>query len=194
MKAMIKTLVGGVPGRLGMRLVGLLARLHVGPAPIARATSRRTFIRNATLGGVAVVLAKIAAGSTFYLWPNKTGAFGSELTVPGENVPPVGGAPYRHSPGKFYVIHSSDGVLALYWKCTHLGCTVPYVPNGDPPFQCPCHGSQFNYVGERVAGPAPRPLDLMPVTVLDSGTLMVNTGEITIRDDYRPEQATPYPV
>lgn len=118
--AMIKTVIGGMLGRLGMSLGWPPVRLHAGPAPMAEAAARRTFLRNATLGAVAVVLAKMAASSTFYLWPNNTGAFGSELTVPGENVPPVGGPPFRHTLGKFYVVHSPDGVLALYWKRPHI--------------------------------------------------------------------------
>ena len=53
----------------------------------------------------------------------------------------------------------------------------------------------YNYVGERTGGPAPRPLDLMAVRVDDAtGNVIVDTGEISQRLDYRPEQATPYPA
>ena len=155
---------------------------------------RRQFVRNAVLGAVGSVLALIAAGFGLLLWPNKTGAFGSELTVRAEDVPAVNAPPYRHTAGHFYLAHPQDGLLVMWWKCPHLGCTVPWVGPSDRPnaFQCPCHGSMYNYVGERTGGPAPRPLDLMKVTVAEGGAVRVDTGAITQRTAYAPEQAVPY--
>lgn len=46
--------------------------------------------------------------------------------------------------------------------CPHLGCHF----NWDSPtnkFLCPCHGSQFTFEGEHIAGPAPRGLDPLPL-------------------------------
>ena len=70
--------------------------------------------------------------------------------------------------------------MALYWKCVHLGCTVPWVPAGKLDFHCPCHGSVYTYDGVRIAGPAPRPLDYMQLTVDPSGEILVNTGKIIL--------------
>ena len=41
-----------------------------------------------------------------------------------------------------------------------------------------------------IAGPAPRPLDLMLMEVDSSGNVTVNTGKITTRSDFKPTQAT----
>ena len=40
------------------------------------------------------------------------------------------------------------GLVALYQKCPHLGCRVPECQTSQW-FECPCHGSQYNRVGEK---------------------------------------------
>ena len=57
-----------------------------------------------------------------------------------------------------------NGVIALYQKCPHLGCRVPQCVSSQW-FECPCHGSQYNRVGEKKGGPAPRGMDHFAVTV-----------------------------
>lgn len=187
MFALARTLVGLLLASLISRLVILLGRFH--QLTPQRLVSRRAFLRNAVLGSVGVSLAGITAGSIVFAWNNKTGAFGGEIPVPLELVPPVGEAPYRNQGGKFYIINNEDGALAVYWKCVHLGCTVPWNEDADQ-WICPCHGSVYNRFGERVAGPAPRPLDLFPMTV-DGSNVIVNTdpeGAI-VRGSYDPSQA-----
>lgn len=190
MKPLIRTLFGVVYGSLLARLIGLLGRLH--GAPVARRASRRTFVRNATLGATGAVGAISGAAFLGWLWPQKTGAFGGVVSIPADQVPEVGGQPYLSTAGKFYLVRNDQGVLALYTKCPHLGCTVPYVGPSDVPnaFQCPCHGSQYDYNGVLTGGPAPRPLDLMAVTV-DGSDISVDTGDITERMGYDPSQAVP---
>jgi len=184
MYPLIRTVVG--------LLVGwLLTHLHLESNAEQKRSSRRNFIRNAALGAVAVVLAETGVGLYEFIYPNKTGAFGKTLTVAKSDVPKVEATPYTDIPGKFYVIHNHDGVMALYWRCVHLGCTVPWKENGHR-FHCPCHGSIYDYDGQRVSGPAPRSLDYFPVTALPNGDLNVNTGKILHRALYNPKQATPY--
>ena len=53
-----------------------------------------------------------------------------------------------------------QGYVALYQKCVHLGCRVPWCRDSQW-FECPCHGSKYNRVGEKRGGPGaawPRPL------------------------------------
>ena len=194
MKSIFRTLFGLAFGWVGVRLLGLLGRFHAA-APAARGTSRRTFVRNATLGAVGVVTAEIAAGFVYFFWPTNPGEFGSVLPVSAGEVPPVNAPPFRHVAGKFFLVHNNDGLLALYTKCPHLGCTVPWVGPPDSPqaFQCPCHGSMYDYNGVRTGGPAPRPMDLMAVTI-EGDTVKVDTGAISTRTGYDKSQAIPYPV
>ncbi len=187
-----RTLFGLCLGWLGSSLLGLLGRFQHSPA--TSGVQRRTFVRNAALGAVGSAMAITAAGFGALLWPNKTGAFGSVLTVPPAEVPEVNGEAYRNVAGRFFLVHSQDGLLALYTKCPHLGCTVPWVgpPENEHAFQCPCHGSMYNYVGERTGGPAPRPMDYMAVSVDESGNVLVDTGDIATRLTYDPNQAVQY--
>ena len=69
------------------------------------------------------------------------------------------------------------GIVALYQKCPHLGCRVPNCTTSQW-FECPCHGSQYNRVGEKKGGPAPRGMDRFPrhrgrrQLVVDTGTIV----------------------
>lgn len=157
-----------------------------GPPP--RRFSRRTFLRNA-LAGSAGVAALVGGGSLLtFSSPNQTGAFGGEVALPPGAIPPVGGAPFKHTAGKFWLINNEDGALALYWKCPHLGCTVPWA-QGDDRFECPCHQSRYDRHGVLISGPAPRPMDLMALRVDEHGNVIVDTGTITQRSRYEPGQA-----
>jgi cytochrome b6-f complex iron-sulfur subunit len=69
------------------------------------------------------------------------------------------------------------GVVALYQKCVHLGCRVPWCQSSQW-FECPCHGSRYNRVGEKKGGPAPRGLDRFGVSV-DKGKVVIDTGTIS---------------
>ena len=66
--------------------------------------------------------------------------------------------------------------LVVVGVCTHLGC-IPMAHEGKyDGFFCPCHGSQYNRVGEKKGGPAPRGMDHFAVTVSPSGDVVVDTS------------------
>jgi len=75
-------------------------------------------------------------------------------------------------------VKDADGSywLALYQRCVHLGCTVPYRDDCQS-FKCPCHGSHYDTNGEYLDGPAPRSLDRFQMSfkgedvVVDTGTI-----------------------
>lgn len=187
MKALLRTLFGFALAPLLGRLAGMLGRFqHNAP----KRYPRRTFVRNTVLGSVALVLAQLGGGFLAFFWPLKTGAFGTEILVPSTAIPEVDGEPYRDQAGKFFLVQNTDGLLAMYWKCPHLGCTVPW-NDAAGEFHCPCHGSIYDRNGVLLAGPAPRPMDLMTITADASGNITVNTGEIVERTGYDPSQATP---
>jgi Rieske Fe-S protein len=89
-------------------------------------------------------------------------------------------------------------------RCTHLGCPtqangpigqkytgVPsfreHTPNGPAVFQsvtpagygCPCHGSQFDPEGNRIAGPATRALDRYGFEVVNGRLVLLSTYSVS---------------
>src|SRR6266516_1732213 len=74
------------------------------------------------------------------------------------------------------VVKDSDGSywIALYQRCVHLGCTVPF-RDDCVSFKCPCHGSHYNVTGEWLDGPAPRSLDRFQMS-LNGEDVVVHTG------------------
>jgi nitrite reductase/ring-hydroxylating ferredoxin subunit len=73
------------------------------------------------------------------------------------------------------VAHHPTGVLALSDECTHLKCTVDFLPERQVIF-CPCHSAQFSTTGAVLAGPAPRPLERF-VTMVRDGQVLVDTTQ-----------------
>jgi len=68
------------------------------------------------------------------------------------------------------------GLVALSQKCPHLGCRVPWCDTSQW-FECPCHGSKYNRVGEKRGGPAPRGMDRYPI-LLDGDRVSIDTGAL----------------
>jgi len=76
---------------------------------------------------------------------------------------------------RFFVVRERDRVYALSARCAHLGCTVNWFQDLHT-FKCPCHGSEYHANGANFAGPAPRPLDRLYITLNVDGDLVVDTA------------------
>lgn len=62
------------------------------------------------------------------------------------------------------VKHSRAEVVVYSPICPHLGCKYNWNPKAGH-FECPCHASVFALDGKVLAGPAPRPLDTLPIKI-----------------------------
>jgi cytochrome b6-f complex iron-sulfur subunit len=141
-------------------------------------------------------------GVTAFLWPRPSSGFGSKIKVGKQSAvdavlaagPDVNFAYFSEAQSyiQSYPVGSLEaareiytngriiagmeqGYTALWQKCPHLGCKVPTCASSQW-FECPCHGSQYNRVGEKKAGPAPRGMDRFPVEIDADGNLFVDTG------------------
>jgi cytochrome b6-f complex iron-sulfur subunit len=72
-----------------------------------------------------------------------------------------------------YIIRAKEGFFSLSAVCTHLGCLTAWKPELGV-IACPCHGSKFRQNGEKIEGPAPKPLPWKRMWVNDDGDLMVD--------------------
>ena len=92
------------------------------------------------------------------------------------------GYPEEYPPGttrvfedrNLFVFSEPDGIYAISAICTHLGCMVTRLPDGE--FDCPCHGSKFNRQGEVFAGPAPGGLSWIEIRRAPNGVLYADTA------------------
>ncbi|HWO93414.1 MAG TPA: ubiquinol-cytochrome c reductase iron-sulfur subunit [Dehalococcoidia bacterium] len=176
-----------------------------------REVTRRAVLRTGFFGTMGAIAALGAYQLWNMLWPRGLTGFGGVINVSAERVPQAGADPVRIIEGKFWLVNlqadegtfgqfgqaGQGGVLALYQKCPHLGCTVPWRPTfvfegQEGWFRCPCHGSTYTKAGVRVFGPAPRPMDTMAVTVNGDGSVSVDTGAITLGDVDNPQRAVAY--
>jgi len=81
-----------------------------------------------------------------------------------------------------YIIHSKEGYFSLSAVCTHLGCLTAWNQELGI-IACPCHGSKFRQEGDKIEGPAPKPLPWKRMWISDDGDLMVDRSA-----DIRPMQ------
>ena len=144
-------------------------------------TSRRDFLKVAW--GAAGALALVETGGVvlnFFSPRVVEGEFGGLIEAGTVNsFAPGSVTPFTQ--GRFYLVRMPDGgFIALYRKCTHLGCAVPWNP-AEQQFICPCHASAFEIDGQVVNPPAPRPLDRFAISIVD-GIVAVDTGTPIQRD------------
>lgn len=66
---------------------------------------------------------------------------------------------------KFGIYKDANGkIFAVKPICTHLGCLLSW-NNLDKTWDCPCHGSRFDYMGHQLYNPAIRDLDVVEVEI-----------------------------
>jgi cytochrome b6-f complex iron-sulfur subunit len=172
------------------------------PDPEAIGVSRRQFFNRATVTLMSAGLGGFGAAVLGFLWKGAEGGFGSKINA-GKVDDIVAGI--RSNNGFLYLPEArawvteypkeslakaeaiyasqapvfagmSSGIVALYQKCPHLGCRVPTCATSQW-FECPCHGSQFNRVGEKKGGPAPRGMDRFAVSI-NNGSVVIDTGAV----------------
>ena len=183
------------------------------PVPAAQArrptgplASRRNFIRASFWGGLGLALLGLVGSLLDFMYPRGIKGFGGPVAAGNIAEYPPGGDPVHFITGQFWLVNldpnetrpggsgGGEGLLALWHKCPHLGCTVPWrsgftYDNDQGWYRCPCHGSTYTKSGIRVFGPAPRSMTTMKVDVDSAGNITVQTGDRTDGGPDNPQRA-----
>jgi cytochrome b6-f complex iron-sulfur subunit len=171
---------------------------YVPPDPESLGVTRRQFLNRSIVAFTTFSLAAFGGAVLAFIWPGATAGFGSKIRVgPVDDVKsriqeangflyvPEGrmwvteypadsleNAEAVYSPAELAGMEA--GLVALFQTCPHLGCRVPNCDSSQW-FECPCHGSRYNQVGEKRGGPAPRGMDRFAMSV-DGGVFTADTG------------------
>jgi Rieske Fe-S protein len=169
----------------------------------ARTLSRRSFMRRMLGAGVGILSLEFVGGSIAFLWPRPAEGIGVEhelgtLAQINASFPTwARGEPMEFRPARAFVINvpaakamalgdptsvpdpPAGEILALWRKCPHLGCMIPKACETRSRFQCYCHQSTYNILGEKLElGPAPRGMDRFPVRIRPDGVVTLDTREL----------------
>ncbi|MFA5882411.1 MAG: Rieske 2Fe-2S domain-containing protein [Acidimicrobiia bacterium] len=192
-----RTAAGGVPAKRAGS--GVVRYEPVDPEELG--VTRRQFFNRGVLTGLALGVGGFGAAALAFLWPSTASGFGGKINVGSLADVEASFAkkePFYNASAKVYIqpypqddlkkaravygdqpsviAGMEEGFVALYQKCPHLGCRVPWCQTSQW-FECPCHGSKYNRVGEKKGGPAPRGMDRFGMEV--SGTsILVDTAAI----------------
>lgn len=159
--------------------------------------TRRQFFNRAMNATFFSFLGLMGLGSLAMFWPKLQGGFGSDVDAGAlsdlqtQVVASDGSViPVFVPEARAYVVPAPDalsdqfsglpvaagGLMALFQRCVHLGCRVPWCATSVG-FECPCHGSRYNSIGEYFGGPAGRNLDRFAVEVVGD-RFVIRTGTI----------------
>jgi cytochrome b6-f complex iron-sulfur subunit len=172
----------------------------VPPDPEQVGVTRRQFFNRGIIAFFILGISGFGGAVLAMLWPRPTEGFGAALKLGSVSelkdqiaanngflyfaegrmwlteYPAGSVAKARDVYGPTQLAGIEEGVIALWQTCPHLGCRVPECTSSQW-FECPCHGSQYNQVGEKQGGPAPRGMDGFAMEV-SGGVLTVDTGTI----------------
>lgn len=183
--------------------------------PDHQAIDRRRFLSRTMLVASALWIAGLATAVASFLWPRVRVGFGGDIEVgdaddilrrvlaaDGTVTPmfvPTARAwivpmPAKALPSSQFAANATvaGGLSALFQTCVHLGCRVPWCQSSQG-FECPCHASKYNAVGERFDGPAPRNLDRFVVRVDGDNRFIVSTGDL-VETPRTQRKSVAYPV
>uniref|UniRef100_UPI00321743E4 QcrA and Rieske domain-containing protein n=1 Tax=uncultured Draconibacterium sp. TaxID=1573823 RepID=UPI00321743E4 len=119
--------------------------------------TRRNFVK--------IILAGIAAIFVF-LW-NKLISNHIATTQHSKNKLPFNKNKTVSFYDQYIVVTQNNKTTVLSARCTHLGCTINSATNGK--LVCPCHGSEYDFNGKVLKGPAYKNLEVVSSKITNNG-------------------------
>jgi Rieske Fe-S protein len=171
--------------------------------PVDRDVSRCSFLRRALGAGVGLLSLEFIGASLAFTWPNITEGLGARIRIGTLQDILVAeprfaqGQPFAATRANSFLVNapaaralaSGDEVslpspaagdlIALWRRCPHLGCRVPKLCEERSRFECLCHGSTYNILGEKLEkGPAARGMDRFAVEMDPDGWVVIDTRQV----------------
>jgi cytochrome b6-f complex iron-sulfur subunit len=146
------------------------------PAETDQELSRRSFFTKLGLGSLGIAAAGTLTFYYRYLSPNVLFEASPVVNAGKAENYPLDSVTLDATSG-IYLIHVAEGFFSLNAVCTHLGCLTTWKPELGA-IACPCHGSRFSREGQKLAGPAPKPLPWLKTWLSDDANLMVDRSVI----------------
>ena len=107
-----------------------------------------------------------------FLWPSKeiigmgSGASGP-VSISLDELLVGAGKKIRYLGKPYYVVRDVKEISVVSAVCTHLGCIVNW-DTEIKKFSCPCHAALFDFHGNVISGPPPKPLPSAPFKVVEN--------------------------
>lgn len=137
-----------------------------------REVSRRAFFTKMGLGSLGVAAAGTMVFYYKFLSPNVLFEASPVVNAGRAENYPVDSVTLDVNSG-IYLVHIGEGYFSLNAICTHLGCMTAWKQD-EGIIACPCHGSRFSREGQKLAGPAPKPLSWLRTWLSDDGNILVD--------------------
>ena len=161
------------------------------PLASPRVLSRRELLSYAWLAALAAAIATGLRAGLHFARP-RPGEFGGVLDMgPASELPPPGSSPVNQPEGRFWLVATDEGILAINKACTHLDCLCDW-DEQNREFVCPCHGSRFAEDGTYISGPATRSLDRYVIQIVSpTGETIAETDPVLGTPVLLPGQGDP---
>ncbi len=183
-------------------------------SPEEAGANRRRFFGKAWAMLFFAYLGTLGLSSLSMMWPVVRGGFGADIDLGDADellaavrLPDGSVSPLFWAEARAWIVPANDediagsqfadngtvvaGLTAIFMTCPHLGCRVPWCDSSKG-FECGCHGSKYNALGEYEAGPAPRNMDRFIVELTDKNRLIAKTGSL-INTSRASDKSVKYP-
>jgi len=142
--------------------------------------SRRDFLNEITLGALGIAGLGGAVLTYQYFSPNVLFEPSTTFRAGNPGLYPVNSVTFLQDQ-QVYIVRTTGGFYAVSAVCTHLGCITQWKPETNM-IACPCHGSKFQPDGQKIQGPAPRPLPHYAINLTADGELLVDKLQVIKTD------------
>ncbi|MFC1557436.1 ubiquinol-cytochrome c reductase iron-sulfur subunit [candidate division KSB1 bacterium] len=129
--------------------------------------NRREFLDLVLGGGFALLSGAIIYPVAQYMTPPEVSESETATILAGNinDIPPGSGKEFRFGSKPGLLVRNDTGEFTAFISiCTHLDCIVQFSKEKNG-IWCACHGGMFDFHGNNISGPPPKPLTSLKVDI-----------------------------